>query len=176
MSMLSRIARSDMLFAVAVGPAGKLGALRVLSSAGSMILGKASGIYSSMASNQPDSADRIMSSRDSAADNAYDSRGELTFQQIEGLYAADSSYHQDKLTGARAVGRQLVHNEDMDLCDPIEGTELIVGLEECDVAACFLEAGLVEAVVREYKRLPTHADVTKTTDASSWEVNNMTYI
>ena len=135
-----------------------------------MILGKASVIYSSMATIQPESADRVTSTRDIAADNAYDSRGELTFQQIEGLYAADSPYHQDQLVAARAAGRQLLHNEDMDRCDTVEGSELLTGAVEYDVAACFLESGLVEAMVREYKRLPTHTDATKTTDASSWEV------
>lgn len=100
--------------------------------------------------------------------NMFNSRGDLTFNQVEGLYSVDLPFHELKVTGASASGDKLLHNEDVeyDTTDVCEDTD-----DQFDIVGCMLGTGLIEDVLREYKKLPTHNNTTKTADSDSWKVN-----
>ena len=157
------------MFSLSCAKVASKGALSALSSAGSLLLGKASGIYASISSVQtPGTTSRNQSTLGNDQ-GVYNSRGELTFNQVEGAFAVDITYHETKLSGSSSAAGKLLHNEDVGLeIETFDGGE---SGSAFDVATSLLEAGVIEDIVREYKRLPTHHNSTKTTDFSCWEVS-----
>ena len=143
--------------------------MSALTSAGSLLLGKASGIYASISSTQTLGTKSRNQSGLGNDQDVYNSRGELTFNQVEGAFAVDSPFHEMKLGGSSSPGGKLLHDEDVG--DKTEYTkESAEESDQCDIASCLLDSGVIEDVVREYKSLPTHHNSTKTTDFSCWEV------
>lgn len=100
--------------------------------------------------------------------NFYSLRGELTFNQVDGLFASDEPYHEIKLSGFQPHSGHLLRDEE---CGDQARVDANRAVEEASKASkYFLDAGVVEDIVLEYQKLPTHHNATKTTDQSSWKV------